>query len=43
MTDINETASKFFAAVSALAVSTVFMATAIVPATQNVAAAGILA
>lgn len=43
MTNINDTAAKFFAAVSALAVSAVFMATAIAPATQNIATSGILA
>jgi hypothetical protein len=37
MSILNEAGTKFFAAISALAVSAVFMATAIAPATQNIA------
>jgi hypothetical protein len=45
MSALNETGSRIFAAISAIAFSAVFMATAIVPATQNLAQSttGILA
>jgi len=43
MTYLNEYSSRALAAVSALALSAIFMATAIVPAMPNVAAAGVLA
>jgi len=36
MSTVNEAGTKFFAAISALAVSAVFMATAIAPATQTI-------
>ena len=43
MFNLNQIGSRFFAAVSALAFSAVFMAVAIAPATQNVAATGMMA
>lgn len=39
MNTVNETGSRVFAAISALAISAVFMATAIAPATQTTAQA----
>ena len=43
MSTFNEASTKFFAAVSALTVSAICMATAILPATQNIANSGMIA